>query len=287
LLHIEISRTDKSRTTVLKGRKEVVSVVTNTDVKERLLVIIGPSLIHDTRAAVEYCDRLVVLKEKYKDDLLIVMRSYIENPRTTFGWKGLISDPDIDGSFKINKGLRVTRQLFMDLTDKGMPIAVEMLDTIYPQFYADLLSVGAVSARTTESELHRELASGLGFPVGFRNGTDGTLSIAIDAIRAVKQPHRFLSVSRQGIALIAITVGNEDCFVILRGYYDAETIAEVNAALAKSGLRRRLMVDCSDSNFLQSHGNLPKVVANLADQISNGDTSIMGVMIESNINEGA
>jgi 3-deoxy-7-phosphoheptulonate synthase len=208
------------------------------------------------------------------------------------GWKGLINDPDIDNSFKINKGLRLSRQLFVDLTDKGMPIASEMLDTISPQFLADLLSAGAVGARTTESQLHRELASGLSFPVGFKNGTDGTLGVAIDAIGAVKHPHHFLSVTKPGVVAIVGTVGNEDCFVILRGgtrgtNYDSKSIADAKAALAKAGLRERLMVDCSHGNSLKNHKNQPKVATELAGQISKGEKAIMGVMIESNINEGS
>jgi 3-deoxy-7-phosphoheptulonate synthase len=219
------------------------------------------------------------------------MRSYLEKPRTTVGWKGLINDPDIDNSFKINKGLRTSRQLFADLTERGMPLASEMLDTISPQFLADLLSVGAVGARTTESQLHRELASGLSFPVGFKNGTDGSLSVAIDAIGAVRHPHHFLSVTKPGVVAIVGTVGNEDCFVILRGgtkgtNYDAESIKEAKAALQKSGVRERLMVDCSHGNSQKNHKNQPKVAAVLAEQIAKGEDAIMGVMIESNINEG-
>lgn len=265
--------------------------MTGTDERQRLLVIIGPCSIHDPAAALEYCDKLLTLKEKYNDDLLIVMRSYLEKPRTTVGWKGLINDPDIDNSFKINKGLRISRQLFVDLTAKGMPLASEMLDTISPQFLADLLSVGAVGARTTESQLHRELASGLSFPVGFKNGTDGSLSVAIDAIGAVRHPHHFLSVTKPGVAAIVGTVGNDDCFSILRGgtkgtNFDAKSIAEAKAALKKSGVRERLMVDCSHGNSQKDHRNQPKVAAVLAEQISHGETAIMGVMIESNINEG-
>ena len=230
-------------------------------------------------------------KEKHKNELLIVMRSYLEKPRTTVGWKGLINDPDIDNSFQINKGLRLSRQLFVDLTSKGMPLASEMLDTISPQFLADLLSVGAVGARTTESQLHRELASGLSFPVGFKNGTDGSLTVAVDAIGAVKHPHHFLSVTKPGVVAIVGTVGNEDCFVILRGgtrgtNYDAQSIAEAKAALAKAGLRQRLMVDCSHGNSLKNHKNQPKVAATLAEQLEKGEEGIMGVMIESHINEG-
>ena len=259
--------------------------------KRRLLVIVGPCSIHDPAGALDYCDRLLRLKEKHKDELLIVMRSYLEKPRTTVGWKGLINDPDIDNSFKINKGLRTSRQLFVDLTDKGMPLASEMLDTISPQFLADLLSVGAVGARTTESQLHRELASGLSFPVGFKNGTDGSLDVAIDAIGAVRHPHHFLSVTKPGVVAIVGTVGNDDCFVILRGgkngtNYDRKSIAEAKSKLEKVGLRQRLMVDCSHGNSLKNHTNQPKVAADLAEQIDGGEVAIMGVMIESNINEG-
>jgi len=291
LLQHEIGQTANSKKTVLESRDEVVAVVNGTDPKGRILVIIGPCSIHDPKAALEYCDMLLKEKEKYKDELLIVMRAYLEKPRTTVGWKGLINDPDIDNSFKINKGLRISRQLFVDLTDKGMPIASEMLDTISPQFTADLLSAGAVGARTTESQLHRELASGLSFPVGFKNGTDGTLGVAIDAIGAVRHPHHFLSVTKPGVVAIVGTVGNEDCFVILRGgtkgvNYGAPSIAEAKAALEKAGLNARLMVDCSHGNSLKDHKNQPKVAADIASQISKGENGIMGLMIESNINEG-
>ncbi|KAI1636579.1 phospho-2-dehydro-3-deoxyheptonate aldolase [Biscogniauxia mediterranea] len=291
LLQHEVPLTPNSRKTVVESRAEVEAVVNGVDEKQRLLVIIGPCSIHDPEAALQYCDMLLREKEKHKDELLIVMRSYLEKPRTTVGWKGLINDPDIDNSFQMNKGLRLSRQLFVDLTDKGMPIASEMLDTISPQFLADCLSVGAVGARTTESQLHRELASGLSFPVGFKNGTDGTLGVAIDAIGAVKHPHHFLSVTKPGVVAIVGTVGNEDCFVILRGgkrgtNYDAKSIAEAKAALEKAGLRQRLMVDCSHGNSEKNHKNQPKVAASIAEQMANGETGIMGVMIESNINEG-
>lgn len=284
--------TDKSRETVLNGRAEAVAVVHGTDKeKQRLMVVIGPCSIHDPDMALEYCDRLMKLKEKYADDLLIVMRSYLEKPRTTVGWKGLINDPDIDNSFKINKGLRTSRQLFVDLTNKGMPIASEMLDTISPQFLADCLSVGAVGARTTESQVHRELSSGLSFPVGFKNGTDGSLDVAVDAIGSVKSPHHFLSVTKPGVVSIVGTVGNPDCFVILRGgkkgpNYDAASIKEAKAKLEAKGMTPRLMVDCSHGNSEKNHKNQPKVAAVLGEQISAGESAIMGVMIESNINEG-
>ncbi|KAH8589793.1 hypothetical protein B0O99DRAFT_723048 [Bisporella sp. PMI_857] len=291
LLQHEIPQTANSRKIVLESREEVVAVVQGKDPKNRLLVIVGPCSIHDPAAALKYCDLLLKEKEKHKNELLIVMRSYLEKPRTTVGWKGLINDPDIDNTFKINKGLRLSRQLFVDLTDKGMPIASEMLDTISPQYLADLLSAGAVGARTTESQLHRELASGLSFSVGFKNGTDGMLSIAIDAISAVQHPHHFLSVTKPGVVAVVGTRGNEDCFVILRGStkgtnYDAKSIGEAKAALAKSGMKERLMVDCSHGNSQKNHKNQPKVAAELAEQISKGEQAIMGVMIESNINEG-
>lgn len=276
---------------MLAGRTESAHIVQGTDPQNRLLVVIGPCSIHDPAAALEYCDRLIKLKEKYKDDLLIVMRSYLEKPRTTVGWKGLINDPDIDNTFNINKGLKVARQLFVDLTEKGMPLASEMLDTISPQFLADLLSVGAIGARTTESQLHRELASGMSYPVGFKNGTDGSLDVAVDAIGAVKHPHHFLSVTKPGNVAIVGTVGNDDCFAILRGgkkgtNYDAKSIAEAKEKLEKAGLRQRLMVDCSHGNSLKDHRNQPKVVKDLAGQIEGGEEAIIGVMIESHINEG-
>ncbi|KFA46546.1 hypothetical protein S40293_09175 [Stachybotrys chartarum IBT 40293] len=291
LLQHEIPQTPESKQTVTQARDEATAIVQGTDGKQRLLVVIGPCSIHDPDAALAYCDLLLKAKEKYQDELLIVMRSYLEKPRTTVGWKGLINDPDIDGSFNINKGLRLSRKLFVDLTTKGMPLASEMLDTISPQFLADLLSVGAIGARTTESQLHRELASGLSFPVGFKNGTDGTLGVAIDAIGAVRHPHHFLSVTKPGVVAIVGTIGNEDCFVILRGgtkgtNYDADSIAEAKATLAKKNLPQRFMVDCSHGNSLKDHNNQPKVAAELARQISQGETGIMGVMIESNINEG-
>ncbi|KAH0558904.1 Phospho-2-dehydro-3-deoxyheptonate aldolase amt16 [Trichoglossum hirsutum] len=281
----------KSKETVLNCRNEAVEIVQGRDPKTRLLVVVGPCSIHDPDAAKDYATRLLVAKEKYKNELLIVMRSYLEKPRTTVGWKGLINDPDIDNSFNINKGLRTSRQLFVDLTEMGMPLASEMLDTISPQFLADLLSVGAIGARTTESQLHRELASGLSFPVGFKNGTDGSLDVAIDAIGAVEHPHHFLSVTKPGVVAIVGTVGNEDCFVILRGgktgtNYDAKSIAIAKEKLANTGTQPRLMVDCSHGNSQKNHKNQPKVAAVVCEQIARGETGIMGVMIESNINEG-
>ncbi|TKA72796.1 Phospho-2-dehydro-3-deoxyheptonate aldolase, phenylalanine-inhibited [Friedmanniomyces simplex] len=292
LLQHEIRQSAESKEIVIKARNEAADIVHGMDSNRRLLVVIGPCSIHDPAMALEYCDKLLSLKKKYEDDLLIVMRSYLEKPRTTVGWKGLVNDPDIDNTFNINKGLRVSRQLFVDLTARGMPLASEMLDPISPQYTADLLSVGAVGARTTESQVHRELASGLSFPVGFKNGTDGTLGVAIDAIGAVKHPHHFLSVTKPGNVAIVGTVGNEDCFVILRGgtkgtNFDAKSLGEAKQALEAKSLRPRLMVDCSHGNSEKQHMNQPKVAHALAEQMKEGEDGIMGVMIESNINEGA
>lgn len=219
------------------------------------------------------------------------MRAYLEKPRTTVGWKGLINDPDIDESFQINKGLRVSRKLYVDLTSLGMPIASEMLDTTSPQFLADLISVGAIGARTTESQLHRELASGLSFPIGFKNGTDGSLSVAVDAIGAAKARHHFMGVTKQGLAAITRTSGNDHCFVILRGgtkgtNFDSASVQSAKEALRKKGLRDGLMIDCSHGNSNKDHKNQPKVAEVIAEQLRNGERGIIGVMIESNINEG-
>jgi 3-deoxy-7-phosphoheptulonate synthase len=219
------------------------------------------------------------------------MRAYLEKPRTTVGWKGLVNDPDIDGSFHINKGLRVSRSLFVALTASGMPIASEMLDTISPQFLADLISLGAIGARTTESQLHRELASGLSFPIGFKNGTDGGLGVAVDAIGAARAKHSFIGVTKQGLAAITRTAGNEHCFAILRGgskgtNYDSASVGAAGEALRKKGLADRVMVDCSHGNSSKDHRNQPKVAHDIAEQLRAGEAGIMGVMIESNLAEG-
>ena len=228
--------------------------------------------MHDPETAVEYCSRLVKLADKLQGDLCIIMRAYLEKPRTTVGWKGLINDPDIDESFKINKGLRVSRQLFCDLTGQGMPIASEMLDTISPQFLADLISLGAIGARTTESQLHRELASGLSFPMGFKNGTDGGLTVAVDAIGSAAAKHHFMGVTKQGLAAITKTGGNPDCFIILRGgtkgtNFDPESVASTRKALESKGQRPVMMIDCSHGNSLKDHNNQPKVAKVVGDQI--------------------
>ncbi|KAJ9645983.1 3-deoxy-7-phosphoheptulonate synthase [Coniosporium apollinis] len=290
LLASELPASPTSLETVIRGRREAARITTQAD--DRLLVMVGPCSIHDPAAAVEYCTRLKALSEKLEKDLCIIMRAYLEKPRTTVGWKGLINDPDIDESFQINKGLRVSRKLFCDLTATGMPIASEMLDTISPQFLADLISLGAIGARTTESQLHRELASGLSFPIGFKNGTDGSLAVAVDAIGAAAAKHHFMGVTKQGLAAITRTTGNEHCFVILRGgtrgtNYDRESVKQVREALRKKGQREVMMIDCSHGNSNKDHRNQPKVAKTISEQIREGETGIVGVMIESNINEGS
>ncbi|KAI9717343.1 MAG: 3-deoxy-7-phosphoheptulonate synthase [Chrysothrix sp. TS-e1954] len=290
LLSSEIPASPTSLSTVLRGRHESISIIRRTS--DRLLVIVGPCSIHDPPAALEYCERLKPLADRLSPDLCIVMRAYLEKPRTTVGWKGLINDPDIDESYAINKGLRVSRQLFCDLTATGMPIASEMLDTISPQFLADLISVGAIGARTTESQLHRELASGLSFPMGFKNGTDGSVGVAVDAIGSAAAKHHFMGVTRQGLAGIVRTAGNADCFVILRGgsggtNYDAASVSSAKTTLASKSQDEILMIDCSHGNSEKNHHNQPKVARCISDQLKAGEDGIIGVMIESNLEEGA
>lgn len=290
LLSSELPISERALETVKKGRAETVKILNGAD--DRLLVMVGPCSLNDPATALEYSERLKALADKLSPDICVIMRAYLEKPRTTVGWKGLINDPDLDETFFINKGLRVSRKLFCDLTDSGMPIASEMLDTISPQFLADLISLGAIGARTTESQLHRELASGLSFPMGFKNGTDGSLGVAIDAIGSAAAAHHFLGVTKQGLAAITKTTGNPDCFVILRGgtkgtNYDAESIKAAREALRKKGQPEVLMVDCSHGNSLKDHRNQPKVAAAVADQLRAGEDAIIGVMIESNIYEGA
>ncbi|CEJ93969.1 Putative Phospho-2-dehydro-3-deoxyheptonate aldolase [[Torrubiella] hemipterigena] len=289
LLTAEIPMTQKAVDTVIKGRNDAADIIMGRS--DRLLVVVGPCSIHDPEAAHEYAAKLKVLADKLGDDLCIVMRAYLEKPRTTVGWKGLINDPDIDSSFQINKGLRVSRQLFVDLTTAGMPIASEMLDTISPQFLADCISVGAIGARTTESQLHRELASGLSFPVGFKNGTDGNLGVAIDAIGAASSKHHFLGVTKQGLAAITRTKGNPHGFVILRGgtrgpNFDKESVQAAKKTLQDKGQKSAIMIDCSHGNSQKNHNNQPKVSKVVGDQLREGEKAIIGVMIESNINEG-
>ncbi len=257
---------------------------------DRLLVIIGPCSIHDPKAALEYARKLKAEKERLQADLLIVMRVYFEKPRTTVGWKGLINDPRLDGSFQINEGLRTGRKLLVELNEMGMPSGVEYLDVISPQYIADVVSWGAIGARTTESQVHRELASGLSCPVGFKNGTDGNLRIAVDAIRTSQHPHHFLSVTKEGHSAIVSTMGNEDCHVILRGgrhpNYDAASVDAACKELAAAGLAQRAMIDLSHSNSQKNFMRQIDVGHEVAAQIARGDDRIMGVMIESNLKAG-
>src|SRR5215471_8114561 len=257
---------------------------------DRLLVIIGPCSIHDPIAAMEYAKNLKLEKDRLASDLLIVMRVYFEKPRTTVGWKGLINDPHLDGSFRINDGLKIGRKLLVELNELGMPAGVEYLDVISPQYIADLVSWGAIGARTTESQIHRELASGLSCPVGFKNGTDGNLRIAVDAIRTSQHPHHFLSVTKEGHSAIVSTMGNEDCHIILRGgkqpNYDAANVDAACKELAAAGLAQRVMIDLSHSNSQKNYMRQIDVGHEIEAQISAGDGRITGVMIESNLKAG-
>lgn len=280
--------TEQSQKVVAAGRDAIHRMLHGDD--DRLLVIIGPCSIHDVEAALEYAQKLMPLREKYQDQLEIIMRVYFEKPRTTVGWKGLLNDPYIDGSFHINEGLRTGRKLLLDITDMGMPTAVEFLDMISPQYLADLISWGAIGARTTESQVHRELASGLSCPIGFKNGTNGDTQIAIDAIGSAKSPHHFLSVTKFGHSAIVSTKGNEDGHIILRGgkkpNYYAEDVAEVEKALTKAGLPQKIMIDCSHANSNKQFERQPLVAADIAEQLSAGNQSIFGLMIESHLIEG-
>ncbi len=273
---------------VVSTRKAIADILHHGD--KRLLVIIGPCSIHDPAAALEYAQKLLPLKKQYEKELLIVMRVYFEKPRTTVGWKGLINDPHLDGTFDINFGLRQARQLLLTLNDIGMPASTEFLDMITPQYYADLISWGAIGARTTESQVHRELASGLSCPVGFKNGTDGNLKIAIDAIGAASHPHHFLSVTKTGHSAIVHTNGNPDCHVILRGgkepNYSSSHVQAAREQLAKAGLDAKLMIDCSHANSNKDYTRQMIVAQDIADQLKNGEDAIMGVMVESHLVEG-
>ncbi len=273
---------------VVSTRKAIADILHHGD--QRLLVIIGPCSIHDPVAALEYAQKLLPLKKQYEKELLIVMRVYFEKPRTTVGWKGLINDPHLDGTFDINFGLRQARQLLLTLNDMGMPASTEFLDMITPQYYADLISWGAIGARTTESQVHRELASGLSCPVGFKNGTDGNLKIAIDAIGAASHPHHFLSVTKTGHSAIVHTNGNPDCHVILRGgkepNYSSSHVQAAREQLAKAGLDAKLMIDCSHANSNKDYTRQMIVAQDIADQLKNGEDAIMGVMVESHLVEG-
>lgn len=280
--------TEKAAATVAASRQAIHKILKNED--DRLLVVIGPCSIHDVDAAKEYAARLLTLREALSGELEIVMRVYFEKPRTTVGWKGLINDPLMDGSFQINDGLRIARKLLLEINDTGLPAAGEFLDMITPQYLADLMSWGAIGARTTESQVHRELASGLSCPVGFKNGTDGTIKVAIDAINAAGSPHCFLSVTKYGHSAIVETSGNSDCHIILRGgkepNYSAQHVSAVKAGLEKAGLPAQVMIDFSHANSSKQFQRQMVVADDVAQQIGGGEQGIIGVMIESHLVEG-
>ncbi|WP_226569269.1 3-deoxy-7-phosphoheptulonate synthase AroG [Mangrovibacter yixingensis] len=280
--------TDNAAATVSGARNAIHNILTGQD--DRLLVIIGPCSIHDPKAAQAYAARLLEMREALKGELEVVMRVYFEKPRTTVGWKGLINDPYMDSSYQINDGLRIARKLLLEINDTGLPTAGEFLDMITPQYMADLMSWGAIGARTTESQVHRELASGLSCPVGFKNGTDGTIKVAIDAINAAGAPHCFLSVTKWGHSAIVNTSGNGDCHIILRGgkapNYSAEHVAQVKQGLEKAGLAPQVMIDFSHANSSKQFKKQMDVCTDVCGQIAGGEQGIMGVMVESHLVEG-
>ncbi|RDS84970.1 3-deoxy-7-phosphoheptulonate synthase [Dyella monticola] len=280
--------TEQAIATVAASRQALHRILQGED--DRLAVVIGPCSIHDPSAAMDYARRLVAERERHADTLEIVMRVYFEKPRTTVGWKGLINDPDLDESYHIDKGLHLARRLLCDINALGLPAGCEFLDLITPQYIADLVAWGAIGARTTESQSHRELASGLSCPVGFKNGTDGNVKIAVDAVLAAARTHHFMAVTKHGRTAIATTLGNEDCHVILRGgklpNYDAASVAGACAALAKAELAERLMIDASHANSAKQPQNQPRVVADIAAQLEAGQTRIHGVMVESHLVAG-
>ena len=280
--------TPRARRTVAAARDAVHRILTGAD--DRLVVVIGPCSIHDPKSAMEYARKLAAEQARLADDLEVIMRVYFEKPRTTVGWKGLINDPRLDGSFAINEGLRLARGLLADINELGVPAAVEFLDITTPQYIADLVAWGAIGARTTESQIHRELASGLSCPVGFKNGTDGNLKIAVDAVMAASHPHHFLAVTKEGLSAIATTAGNPDCHVVLRGgakpNYDAAGVEAASAVLTKAGFRPAVMIDASHANSNKDPANQPKVVDDIAAQVAGGDRRIIGVMIESHLVAG-
>jgi len=280
---------EQAASVVHASRTEADAILNLED--DRLLAIVGPCSIHDPEAALEYAEKLKKEATRLEEDLCIIMRVYFEKPRTTVGWKGLINDPGLDDSFDINRGLRVARKLLLDLANMGVAAGTEFLDTISPQYYADLIAWGAIGARTTESQIHRELASGLSMPVGFKNGTGGSIQIALDAIKSASRPHNFLSVTKQGVSAIVSTAGNPSCHLILRGgktgpNYDKDSVASVEAMLAEQDLPLSLMIDCSHGNSNKDYRNQPLVAKDLARQIAAGSKSITSVMIESNLIEG-
>lgn len=289
ILMEELPLTEHASNTIVNARNIASGIVKGED--DRLIVVVGPCSIHDPKAALEYADRLQSTENHLRDDLLLIMRVYFEKPRTTVGWKGLINDPKLDGSFDINNGLRAARRLLLDLAQRGLPAGSEFLDVITPQFIADLIAWGAIGARTTESQIHRELASGLSMPVGFKNGTDGNVQIAIDAIGAACNAHHFLSVTKQGISAIVNTTGNDTCHLILRGAnegpnFDESSITDAQQKLAAAGVNDRIMIDCSHGNSRKDYTKQPAVAADVCRQLAAGSRAILGVMIESHLKAG-
>jgi 3-deoxy-7-phosphoheptulonate synthase len=284
----EFPVTDTAAETTYNARAAIHRILHGAE--DRLLVVVGPCSIHDTESAMEYAAKLKEEAKRHEADLVILMRVYFEKPRTTVGWKGLINDPHLDGSFKINEGLHMARKLLWELNELGLPCATEFLDVVTPQYTADLISWGAIGARTTESQVHRELASGISCPIGFKNGTDGNLRIAVDAIKAAASPHHFLSVTKAGHTAIFSTNGNEDCHVILRGgkqpNYDAASVDAAGKELANAGLAARVMVDFSHANSRKEYQRQVEVAQDCAAQLANGEERIFGVMIESHLNAG-
>jgi 3-deoxy-7-phosphoheptulonate synthase len=280
----ELPLSEQGHQVVHHAREQIKEILHGND--DRLFVVVGPCSVHDTRAAQDYAKKLKAVTQQYSSSLLIAMRTYFEKPRTIAGWKGLINDPYLDGSFQINRGLRIARELLLAITDLGLPVATEFLDPITPQYVADVVSWGAIGARTTESQVHRELASGLSMPVGFKNGTHGSIQIALDAVRAAQHCHHFLGTTKQGINAIVATRGNPDCHIILRGgsdgpNYHAEAVDSATQILESIKLPPRLMVDCSHANSSKDHTKQPMVADNLAQQIAQGSTGIFGIMLES------
>lgn len=286
----EIPISDRASNVVANTRRAIGDVLDGVD--PRLVAIVGPCSIHDPQAALDYAEQLRRLAAPYADQLIVVMRTYFEKPRTSVGWKGLINDPDLDESYHINKGLRLARRLLLDVNDLGLPTATEFLDTQIPQHIADLISWAAIGARTTESQVHRELASGLSMPVGFKNSTDGGIQTAVDAVLSARSPHLFPSVTKQGVSAIFQTTGNDTCHVILRGgtrtgpNYDAVHVEDICARLGAKGLRATVMIDCSHGNSQKDHRRQTEVAASIAAQVAGGSWHIFGAMIESHLVEG-
>ena len=288
-LHRDLPLDAFSAEIVFQTRRRIKSILNGTD--SRLLVIVGPCSVHDVEAAKEYASRLKLLRERFSGQLEIVMRVYFEKPRTTTGWKGLINDPHLDGSYDINTGLRRARSLLLELAHIGIPTATELLDPVVPQYIADLISWTAIGARTTESQTHREMASGLSMPIGYKNGTDGTIGIAINAMEAASKPHHFLGINHDGAASIISTTGNPDGHLVLRGgsngtNYDLESVSKVVKQLANSGSTDKVMIDCSHGNSNKDFRKQSDVLRAVSEQIKKGSTSIMGIMLESHLVEG-